>query len=266
MKHISNSQLVLFTTGLLIAMVMSVFVWYSNSNFHFSVFGYELKKNKDLLIKKSQKKKTIKVKPKIALTGAEKKIKTVDSSHKKILLIGDSQVEGLMYPFYDYCKFNGDTLKQVVIWYSSSDKTYASNDTLKSIIAKTQPNFIVMTMGLNQLFQKEFDESEAAISKIISTFDTIPYVWIGPANWVPDNGINECYKNNIDSSHLFLSKDLQLERAGDGRHPSRRACFVWMDSIASWIQQKSAYRLKMSKPDTVYQKRYFSVQTFNVAN
>jgi NADH:ubiquinone oxidoreductase subunit 5 (subunit L)/multisubunit Na+/H+ antiporter MnhA subunit len=44
----------------------------------------------------------------------------------------------------------------------------------------------------------------------------------------------------------FYSKDLILERAKDGRHPSNKACFIWMDSIASWMQNQSVWKIRIS--------------------
>ena len=53
----------------------------------------------------------------------------MDSTSQKILLIGDSMLEGLMLRMQDYVEHNGHTL-QVVIWYSATSKWYGSTDTL----------------------------------------------------------------------------------------------------------------------------------------
>jgi hypothetical protein len=256
----AKSRINIFLSGIILIISMSFFVYYSNSAPIFKLYGFELKKNKDLSFYTPKKKKAKVVPPKIIV---EKK-NLIDTSSKRFLLIGDSEIEGLRNPFYDYCKKNGHELALAMIWYSSTDMTYANSDTLKKIIGKYKPNHIVMTIGLNQIYQTSFDGSEQAIDKIIETFDTIPYSWIGPANWTEDKGINNLYQNKIDSGKFFLSKNLILERAKDGRHPSNNAYFIWMDSIANWMQNKSTWKIKMNRPDSLEKSRKINVITLTV--
>jgi hypothetical protein len=260
-----NSRSSILLSGIVFVLVLGLFVIYANIPNKWYVAGYELKKNNDLQFVDFKKDTTL---PSSSPSTTPKKdsilLTTIDTLPKRIIFIGDSQVEGLMYPFYDYCKFNGHDLAFVQIWYSATDMTYAANDTLKSIIDRYKPTHIVMAIGLNQIYQKYTERSEEAVKSILTTFNGIPYTWIAPANWTADFGINEMYKRTIDSGHLFLSKDLVLERAEDGRHPSKAACFIWMDSIAQWMQTKSAYKLNMKKPDTIYKVRTIPFRVLNV--
>jgi hypothetical protein len=258
---IKNKKANFLIPGLLLTISLTLFLLYANSQFELRIWGIALKKNNDLLF--DFKSETKKERPKSITVPLIRKT-TIDSTKKRFLLIGDSQIEGLRNPFYDYCIKNGHELALAMIWYSSTDMTYGNNDTLKNLIAKYNPNHIVFVIGLNQIYQTHFESSEKSIENILKTFDTIPYSWIGPANWTEDKGINSIYSSKIDSGKLFLSKNLILERANDGRHPSNKACFIWMDSIADWMQNKSVWHIKMNKPDSVLNKRDFKLLTLTV--
>ena len=132
--------------------------------------------------------------------------------------------------------------------------TYANTDTLKNNIQRFKPEYIIFVIGLNQVFQRNFDDSKNAINKIIGEFKEIPYIWVGPANWVKDYGINQCYKDNIDSGAFFLSGDLILDRAEDERHPSITGSKKWVDSICYFLTNKAKYRIKMEKIDTAFKR------------
>jgi hypothetical protein len=260
-KRFNNT---IFKTGLLFSGVMLFFLFYANSSYQLSFCDFELVKSKELQFKVERK--STKKKPKRYQNKVEnKKIVEfkVDTTHKRFLLIGDSQVGGLMYPFYNYCKYNGHDLAFAQVWYSARDVTYADNDTLKLLIEKYKPDHIVMVIGLNQVYQDRFSKSEEAIEKIHSAFDTIPYTWIGPASWIPDNGITEFYKNNLFEGCFFASDKLVLDRGSDGRHPSASAYYVWMDSIAQWMQNISVHHIQMKKPIQFNTHYKFAHRSFN---
>jgi len=256
----AKSRINIFLSGIILIFSMSFFIYYSNASLIFKSYGFELKKNNDLTLDLFKKKKKELIPKKIIVV----KKNVIDTSSKRFLLIGDSEIEGLRNPFYDYCKKNGHELALAMIWYSSTDMSYGNSDTLKKIIDQYKPNHIVIAIGLNQIYQTSFDGSEQAIDKIIETFDTIPYSWIGPANWTEDKGINNLYQNKIDSGKFFLSKNLVLERARDRRHPSNPACFIWMDSIANWMQNKSTWKIKMNRPDSMEKSRKINTMILTV--
>lgn len=262
MQH--KSQLYIFLAGVVFLSTMSMFLVYSNSKQDITVLGITLKKNNELIVDQfgiKQKNIPIAKKPPQQMLPS----KTIDTTAKRFLLVGDSEVEGLRNPFYDYCKKNGHTLAAALCWYSSTDATYASNDTLKNIILQYKPNHIVFVIGLNQIYQSHFESSQKSITKILEIFKGIDYSWIGPANWVDDKGINALYQNEIDTGNFFLSKNLLLERGKDGRHPSVKANYIWMDSIAYWMQNKSVNRIKMNKPDSMEKVRHFKFIMLNAA-
>ena len=55
---------------------------------------------------------------------------------KRILLIGDSQLEGLRAPIYNYCVWNKCNLAASVVWYGSTTKQWGTTDTLDHYLNK----------------------------------------------------------------------------------------------------------------------------------
>lgn len=257
-----------FNAGLLLSSVLLLFFVYANSSVEFSLFDYKIVKSKELQFSSNDQKNIKKRKKTTNVVYDEENSlpAKIDTTHKRFLLIGDSQVGGIMRPFYNYCKFNGHELVFAQVWYSARDITYADNDTLKQLIETYKPDHIVMVIGLNQVYQSYFSQTEDALNKILNTFKDIPYTWVGPASWVPDNGITQFYKENLDEGCFFASDTLVLARGSDGRHPSTQAYSVWMDAIAKWMQNKSIHHIKMNKPDKDFYGYNFKYRTFNAGH
>ena len=74
-----------------------------------------------------------------------------DTMPPKVLLLGDSMIEGLAKPFGEYAKHNGFTLT-AAIWYGSTTQTWAECDTLDSLMDKIRPQAVAVSLGGNELF------------------------------------------------------------------------------------------------------------------
>lgn len=196
---------------------------------------------------------------------AEQQMTNYVSIGKRILLVGDSQAEGLMYPLNAYCVSSGHTLAMAFSWYSSRVETFASNDTLKNLVGRVKPDYIIMVIGLNQVFQKNMQSASVAISSINKVFDTIPVSWIGPVNWTEDGGINQTLEKEAPAGTFFLSENISIPRASDNRHPTMTGYRLWMDSVAHWLSNRAKWKLPMIKPDSYYVGRPFPKKILKVA-
>ena len=155
---------------------------------------------------------------------------------KRILLIGDSQLEGLRVPIYNYCVWNKCNLAASVVWYGSTTKQWGTTDTLDHYLNRYKPSFVFIALGLNELFVNDLAKRRDYISAIKNKLLSkgIPYFWIGPAAWKQDKGVIGIMKEL--NGNLFLdSSQLNLERAEDNRHPSRSAAWVWMEEVSKYI-------------------------------
>jgi len=178
----------------------------------------------------------------------KQKQEPMDTTTQKILLIGDSMLEGLGPRLKDYTAQNHHDLK-TVIWYSSSTEYFGRTDTLKYFINEYKPTFIMFVVGANELFVPDIiRKRQGYVREILHQIDTINYVWIGPPNWKDDTGINDLILNNVGKARYFPSKNLNYDRTSDGAHPTRTSAAIWMDSIATWVMRDSYRPIKLEKP------------------
>ena len=166
-----------------------------------------------------------------------KKIET-DSTPKNIIIIGDSMTILLANRMSQYGQQNGHTVAGVN-WDSSSTVTWASSDTIAYFIKKYDADFIMITLGSNELFAKNLDRKAELVKKIVDKIGDIPFVWVGPPNWKPDNGFNDMLAKTLPPGTFFKTDGMELERRGDHIHPTQPAANIWVDSIMRWLPKSS---------------------------
>ncbi len=175
------------------------------------------------------------------------------SGRERVLLIGDSQLEGLRRPIYNYCALNNHDLVASVLWYGSSTKVWGESDTLTYFLNKFKPTYLFIALGLNELFVTDMDNRREYVNKIIGSIKKfgIKYFWIGPAAWKQDKGITNLLAET-NGAFFYPSHKLKLERAKDKMHPSKDGAKIWMDSVATYVTSLRKYGLNLSiKKDTV---------------
>jgi len=172
----------------------------------------------------------------------------MDTTKQRILLIGDSMLEGLMLRLKDYTEANHHDLKPV-IWYGSSTKIFGTHDTLAYFVRQFKPTYIWICLGGNELFVRGIKkERDPYVKNILRQIGNCKYIWIGPPNWKEDTGINDLIVSNVGDLRFFPSKNLKYQRAKDGAHPTHAAAAIWIDSIASWVVNKSMYPIRLNRP------------------
>jgi hypothetical protein len=177
---------------------------------------------------------------------------TPSDTVRRVLLIGDSQLENLRKPIRQRLMDNNYQLVGSVIWYGSSTKQWANSDTLNYFIAKFKPDFILIALGLNELFVNDIPKRTSYASNIKAKLEAarMPYYFIGPAAWVKDKGITSVLQSTFGEL-FYPSHLLTLERAADGRHPSKNGGALWFDRVASHMTSKGILDLHMVK-DSLY--------------
>lgn len=152
---------------------------------------------------------------------------------ERVLLIGDSQLDGLRNPVSSYCDLNNHVLVSTIIWYGSSTKEWATTDTLEYYLESYKPTVVIFAIGLNELFVRDLEKRSTYVRSIKKTFQDygVRYSWVGPAAWTPDKGIIGVMSREV-GEHFFPSHTIKLDRASDGRHPSKSASKLWFDQVA----------------------------------
>lgn len=176
----------------------------------------------------------------------------VNDSIKRILFVGDSQLENLRKPVRKRLMDNEYQLVASVVWYGSTTKQWANTDTLAYFISKYKPDFVLVALGLNEVHARDFEKRTKYAQTIKSNLEQrkLPYYYIGPAFWMKDKGITTVLQETFGEL-FFPSHLLTLERSNDGKHPSKDAAIVWFEKVAEQITTKGILNLGSVK-DTIY--------------
>lgn len=240
---------------LIVFFILFVFCGYGFFSQPITLAGFELKKLKfEIFYKPQINPNELHLVDKITRELIEISTIKLDITPQRILLTGDSMVEGLMFAFKDYAEENGHDLFPA-IWYSSSTLVWGQSQQLKKLIEYYKPTVIFMALGSNELFIRNIIEDRAQyVDNILSQAGDIQIIWIGPSNWKPDTGINQLLESKLGKKRFFLSKDLPLARASDGAHPTRGASRIWADTLFKWVQTQSAAPFLLNPPKKHYGK------------
>lgn len=188
-------------------------------------------------------------------TMATRQVVKVDSDSQRILIFGDSMLDGLNPRLAAYAKSNGHELYSV-IWYSSTVKQWGSCEKLKGYIERFKPTFIFISLGGNELFVKDIvTKRKANVDSILSQIGDIPYLWIGPPNWKPDTGINDLISKSVKPGCFFLSNGMTFERKDDGAHPTTASSALWLDSVVRWMPHNASHPIKLDLPEKGFKAR-----------
>lgn len=188
-----------------------------------------------------------------------------DSTHHRILLLGDSEAGGIKNVLNDYCQSNGHKLVATIEWYSATSVNFAKGDTISKLIARYKPTYIFVLFGLNEVLARDAAHKRAMARLFHKRLKKVPYAWIGPTNWGQDFVVTDAFRAAADSAAFFSSKSLVLPKASDGRHPSLSGYRIWMANIANWLQTSARWKMKMMPPARVGYPRKFRTIVFNAA-
>ncbi len=181
----------------------------------------------------------------------------LDTTAKRILFFGDSMVEGLSMRFSDYAVENGHQLFSVC-WYGSSIGAWASApDSISSMLAWARPDYVVVSLGGNELRATDLDRRMENIRKIQSRLGTLPTVWIAPPSWVRKPTITGAILSVVGPKRYFDSTRLTYTRGSDNMHPTFNSSARWMDSIAVWMSSpQTLHPIVMNPPRQKYPRRW----------
>lgn len=234
---------------LVTALLFFVFISFADD---ISIFGIKLKKspiadNLTSTYLTTQEKQQVQ-QQKLAVIEEKQKPQDnpIDTLPQVFLFFGDSMTQNLALRAAAYARANGHEI-HTVNWDSSGTRIWSQCDTLDNYIKRFNPTFIFVSLGSNELYIKHLDNYREYVRTILSKIGDIPYIWIGPPNWKPDEGINDMIAEETRPGSFFLSEGIELARKKDQIHPTRDASAIWFDSIARWIP-KSAHPIRLELP------------------
>lgn len=181
----------------------------------------------------------------------------LDTAGKRILFFGDSMIEGLSMRFADYARENGHQLF-TVCWYGSTTTGWAHNlDTLQSFLRWSEADYVVVSLGGNELKVKDLDNRAENIRIIQRALGSRPTIWVAPPSWVKNPTITGVIRGEVGDRRYFDSTRLTYTRGSDKMHPTFGSASRWMDSIAVWMSSpQTAHPIKMDFPKATTPRKW----------
>jgi len=180
--------------------------------------------------------------------------RNVDPTPQRILILGDSMIDGLLPRLTDYSAENGHSVS-AVIWYGSRTIDWAKGTRLREMLTAHQPTFVIVALGSSELKVRDVEKRGVAVARILELMGPRKILWIGPPNWTTDTGINALLERILGEGRFFRSAEMHFERKKDGIHPTLAASERWMDAVARFIVEKSTVPIRLAPPVTTGRPR-----------
>lgn len=169
---------------------------------------------------------------------------TPEKEIRKVLFIGDSMTGWMAERLNAYGMKDGFEVATIV-WDGSTIKKWASSPRLATIIKQQKPDAVFISLGMNELFTPNPEQSLGGyLKKIKEAIGNTPYLWIGPPSWPGHNkgaALNNWLEKELGSDHYFCSSALQLPRQSKTNpHPTKEGICKWMDDVVKWIPQHTS--------------------------
>ncbi len=163
---------------------------------------------------------------------------------EKVLFIGDSMTGWLAERLNAYGEQNGFEVATVV-WDGSTIAKWGASPKLKSIIAEQKPDAIFVSLGMNELFERNPETRLGKqVDTILESFGDIPYLWVGPPSWPgkpSGDKMNEWLEKKAGEGNFYNSSALKLARqSASNPHPTREGMIKWMDSVLKWLPENNS--------------------------
>ena len=178
----------------------------------------------------------------------EKEVVEPDTTVHSVLVFGDSMTHHLAMSISKYGTKNNYKVTGVT-WESSSIPGWSHSGKIQKYIELSKPDFIIISLGSNEMELKHFDRRIPDVKKILELIDTIPYVWVGPPLWKEDKGVYAMLEEALPKGVLFKAENIDIPRGGDHIHPTKRGADIWADTLMRWISH-SQHPILTEKPDS----------------
>lgn len=168
---------------------------------------------------------------------------------KKVLFIGDSMTGWMAERLNAYGDEN-DFEVATIVWDGSTLQKWADTPDLSEIIREHNPDAVIVSLGMNEMFESRPERLKPELDKITSAIGDTPFLWIGPPSW-PGHSQGEIFNNwmaeNLGEGNYFNSLDLNLPRQSKNNpHPTKPGIEQWIDEVVAWMPENSHINLPIS--------------------
>ena len=171
-----------------------------------------------------------------------------DTTVHSVLVFGDSMTHHLAMSIAKYGTKNNYKVTGVT-WESSSIPAWSNSGKIKEYLKMSRPDFVIISLGSNEMELKHFDRRIPDVKKIVSQLDSLPFIWVGPPLWKEDKGVYAMLEKALPEGVLFRTENIEIPRGKDHIHPTLKGADVWADTIMRWIPF-SPHPILSEKPDS----------------
>jgi hypothetical protein len=109
------------------------------------------------------------------------------------------------------------------------------------LVASTQPDLVIVTLGGNEIASKHLPVQARAIRRIVEAIGQRSCVWTTPPLWRDEDGLFDVLQENL-SPCRFFETDVEvgsyLPRRDDGIHPTAEGGARWADALWAYLERE----------------------------
>lgn len=156
-----------------------------------------------------------------------------------VLHIGDSFVHsGLTQRLREHLKPLG-VRYEVRAEHSTNSLDWAKR--MPEIVASTQPDLVIVTLGGNEIGSKHLDVQGRAVERIVKTIGDRPCVWTTPPLWMEESGVFDAIQQHLAPCRFFET-DVEvgkfIPRRDDKIHPTMEGGAMWADKLFAYLERE----------------------------
>lgn len=109
------------------------------------------------------------------------------------------------------------------------------------LVASTQPDLVIITLGGNEIGNKHLDVEARAVDKIVKSIGDRPCVWTTPPLWMEESGVFDTIAAHVSPCRFFETDKLVgrfIPRRDDKIHPTMEGGALWADKLYDFLIQE----------------------------
>ncbi len=111
------------------------------------------------------------------------------------------------------------------------------------LVASTQPDLVIVTLGGNEIASKHLPVQARAIRRIVDSIGDRACVWTTPPLWRDEDGLFDVLQENLAPCRFFetdVEVGSYLPRRDDGIHPTAEGGARWADALWAYLERERA--------------------------